>query len=132
MTDRTDPFSEIEELVDQFSQLSGPLAEQLPVDVVDADDEILVKTDVPGRDPSSISVQLEDSRTLHIDIETGTTSGEGRFIVRERTKEARSRSVTLPAAVDDSKTNAEYDRGVLTVHLPKLAGDSDGTDIPVN
>jgi HSP20 family protein len=132
MTDRTDPFSEIEELFDQFSQLGGPLADRLPVDVIDADDEILVKADLPGRDPSSISVQLEDSRTVRIEVGDGTTAGDGRFVVRERTREGRSRSVTLPAAVDESETDAEYDRGVLTVHLPKLSGDSEGTDIPVN
>lgn len=132
MTDRTDPFSEIEELFDQFSQLGGPLADQLPIDVIDADDEILVKADLPGREPSAIDVQLEDSRRLHIEVGAGTTAGDGRFIVRERAKESRSRSVTLPAAVDDSETAAEYDRGVLTVRLTKLAGDGDGTDIPVN
>lgn len=132
MTDRTDPFSEIEELFDQFSQLGGPLAERLPVDVIDADDEILVKTDLPGRDPASIDVQLEDSRTLHIEVGDETTSGDGRFIVRERAQESRSRSVTLPAAVDDAETSAEYDRGVLTVRLSKLAGDDNETDIPVN
>ncbi|MFT4947582.1 MAG: HSP20 family protein, partial [Natronomonas sp.] len=109
-----------------------PLADRLPVDVIDADDEILVKADLPGRDPSSISVQLEDSRTVHIEVGDGTTAGDGRFVVRERTREGRSRSVTLPAAVDESETDAEYDRGVLTVHLPKLSGDSEGTDIPVN
>jgi HSP20 family protein len=132
MTDQPGPFPEIEELFEQFSQLSGPLTEQLPIDVIDADDEILVKTDLPGRDPASIAVQLEDSRTLQIEVADGTTADEGRFIVRERARQARRRSVTLPAAVDESETAAEYDRGVLTVRLPKLAGDSDGTDIPVN
>jgi len=132
MTDQTDPFSEIEELFDQFSQLGGPLTEQLPLDVIDADDEVLVKVDLPGRDPTSIDVQLEDSRTLHIEVEETAPTAEGRVIVRERMRQGRDRSVTLPAAVDESETTAEYDRGVLTVQLPKLAGDGDGTDIPVN
>jgi len=132
MTDQTDPFSEIEELFDQFSQLGGPLTEQLPLDVIDAGDEVLVKVDLPGRDPTSIDVQLEDSRTLHIEVEETAPTAEGRVIVRERTRRGRDRSVTLPAAVDESETTAEYDRGVLTVQLPKVAGDGDGTDIPVN
>jgi HSP20 family protein len=132
MTDRSGPFPEIEELFEQFSQLSGPLTEQLPVDVIDTDEEILVKTDLPGRDPSSISVELEDSRTLQIEVADSSTGEEGRFIMRERARQPKRRSVTLPGAVDESETNAEYDRGVLTVHLPKLSGDSDGTDIPVN
>lgn len=136
MSDRTDPFAEIEDLVEQFSQLGDQLGEslggELPVDVVDVDDAVLVKTDLPGRDPATISVQLEDSRTLHIDAEAVDTTGDGRFIMRERTRQAVSRSVTLPAAVEESATKASYDRGVLTVRLPKLDGDGEGTDIPVN
>ncbi len=136
MTERTDPFAEIEELVEQFTELGDQLGEslggELPVDVIDADDAILVKTDLPGRDPSSIAVQLDDSRTLRIEVEAVDTTGEGRFIMRERTKQAASRSVTLPAAVEDSATEASYDRGVLTVRLPKRDGDDEGTDIPVN
>jgi len=34
--------------------------------------------------------------------------------------------------VDEEGTGASYDRGVLTVRLPKLSGSGDGTDIPVN
>lgn len=132
MTDRADPFGEIEELFDQFAQLGEPLAGQFQLDVIDADTEILVKADLPGRDPSSVSVQLEDSRTLTVEVPDADTSGEGRFIMRERTRQSGSRSVTLPAAVDETETEATYDRGVLTVHLPKLSGDGDETDIPVN
>ena len=136
MADRTDPFAEIEDIVEQFSQLGDQLGEslggELPVDVIDADDAILVKTDLPGRDPSTIDVQLTESRTLQITAEAVDTTGDGRFIMRERTRQAVSRSVTLPAAVDESATEASYDRGELTVRLPKLDGDGDGTDIPVN
>lgn len=136
MSDRTDPFAEIEDIVEQFSQLGDQLGEslggELPVDVIDADDAVLVKTDLPGRDPSTIDVQLEDSRTLQIDAEAVDTTGDGRFIMRERTRQAANRSVTLPAAVDESATEASYNRGVLTVRLPKLDGDGEETDIPVN
>lgn len=132
MTDRGNPFSEIEELFDQFSQLGDPLSGQLPLDVINADEAILVKADLPGRDPSTISVHLEDSRTLQIEAADVDTTGDGRFVMRERTRPAVSRSVTLPAAVDDTGTEASYDRGVLTVRLPKVAGGGDGTDIQVN
>ncbi|MXR51462.1 Hsp20 family protein [Halovenus sp. WSH3] len=131
MTD-PDPFSEIEELFDQFAQLGEPLAGRFELDVIDADSEILVKADLPGRDPSALSVQLEENRTLRIEVPEGETSEDGRFVVRERTRESGSRSVTLPAAVDESETEASYDRGVLTVRLPKLSGDGDETEIQVN
>lgn len=132
MADRTDPFAEIEQLFEQFSQWGDPLGGRIPVDVVDRDDELLVQADLPGRSPEAVSVQLEDDRTLLVEAEATQSEAEGRFVMRERTNEAVSRTVALPAAVDGSGTEASYDHGVLTVRLPKLSGDSDGTDIPVN
>lgn len=132
MTDRPDPFNEIEQLFDQFSQFSAPLGERVPVDVIDTEDTLIVHADLPGRDPDSITVQLEDNRNLHIETEPPESTPEGRYITRERERESVSRSVTLPAAVDESATDADYERGVLTVYLPKMTGDSDGTDIPVS
>lgn len=132
MTDRRDPFGEIEQLFEQFSQLGDPLGGRLPVDVLDAGEKLLVVADLPGRDPDSITVKLDDNRTLQIEAGEQQSDMEGRYVTRERTQQATSRTVGLPAAVDESGTEADYDRGVLTIHLPKLSGDSDGTDIPVN
>jgi len=132
MVDRSDPFAEIEQLFEQFSRLGDPLGGRIPVDVVDTTDELLVRADLPGRDPDTVNVQLEDDRTLVIEAQPDESDTDGRFVVRERTDEAMSRTVGLPAAVDGSGTEAGYDRGVLTVRLPKLSGDTDGTDIPVN
>lgn len=132
MTDRRDPFGEIEQLFEQFSQLGDPLGGRLPVDVLDAGEKLLVVADLPGRDPDSITVKLDDNRTLQIEAGEQQSDMEGRYVTRERTQQATSRTVGLPAAVDESGTEADYDRGVLTINLPKLSGDSDGTDIPVN
>ncbi|MFW6435833.1 MAG: Hsp20/alpha crystallin family protein [Halovenus sp.] len=132
MPERTDPFSEIEKVFEQFSELGGPLGSDLPVDVVDTEDEIVVHADLPGRDADNISVQLTENETLEIEARREEHSAEGRYVTRERSQERVSRSVALPAAVDESDTEASYDRGVLTVRLQKLRGESEGTDIPVN
>lgn len=132
MSGRDDPFGEIEQLFEQFSQFSDPFGGQIPVDVIDTEDELLVRVDLPGRDPEAISVTLEESRQLKIEVGEGDTSAPGRFVTRERSLGSVSRRVSLPAAVDDEQTDANYERGVLTVHLPKLSGDNDGTEIPVN
>lgn len=132
MPDPTDPFAEIEQLFEQFSQLGSPLGGRIPVDVIDTAEELLVHADLPGRSPDAVNVQLEDDRTLFIETQPEESDPEGRFVTRERTNEAMSRTVALPAAVDGTGTEASYDRGVLTVRLPKLSGDTDGTDIPVN
>jgi len=132
MPERTDPFGEIEKVFEQFSELGGPLGGDLPVDVVDTDDEIVVYADLPGRNPDSISVQLTENETLEIEAQRDDHSAEGRYVTRERNQEQLSRSVSLPAAVDEDETEASYDRGVLTVRLQKLRSEAEGTDIPVN
>jgi len=132
MTDRSDPFTEIEEFVDEFVQLGSPISRGPSVDVIDGDEEVVVAADLPGREVSGIDVQLEEGRTLHIEAGSLPTEHEGRYVARERSTDAVERSIKLPAAVDEAATEASYDRGVLTVRLPKLTGDDDGTDIPVN
>jgi HSP20 family protein len=128
MPNAGDPFAEIEQLFEQFT---GPMTTEIAVDVVETDDEIVVLADVPGRDPDDIDVRLENDRVVHIDAPEASEDIDGQYVVRGRTQGSASRSVTLPAAVDEETTEATYDRGVLTVRLGKPAG-GDGTDIPVN
>jgi len=132
MSDTDDPFGEVEELFDQLTQFSSGVSSEIKVDVIDADDQLVVTADVPGRDPEHIDVRLEDDRQLHIDAEEIDEEIEGQYLSRERTHGAVSRTVRLPAAADPEETEAGYDRGVLMVRLTKLTGDEDGTDIPVN
>jgi HSP20 family protein len=132
MTDRPDPFTEIEQFVDEFVQFGGSIHGDVPIDVVDADDEIVVVADLPGRESDGIDVQLEENRQLRVEAGATGTDHDGRYVTRERSTDAVERSVRLPAAVDEEGTEASYDRGVLTIRLPKLSGSGDGTDIPVN
>lgn len=132
MADPPNPFEEIEELFDQFSTFGDPLQSQVPVDLLDTGDDLVVKVDLPGRDPDSVSVRLTDNQHLHLEAKPRTDDEDGRYVTRERTQESLSRTVSLPAAVDESTPEASYEQGVLTVRLSKLTGDSDGTDIPVN
>jgi HSP20 family protein len=41
---------------------------------------------------------------------------------RERYEGEMTRVVTLPGAIDESKVEATYEHGVLTVRIPKAAG----------
>lgn len=134
MANRPDPFQELEQLVDDFLQTETSLAGDLPVDVVDADDEIHVKVDLPGYDSDDIDVTLEESRQLTVTASRRMEHEEidGQYVTQERSHEQTSRSVRLPAPVDEDATEASYDRGVLTVRLPKLTGDDEGTEIPVS
>lgn len=132
MDRRDTPFGDIEQLFDQLSNFGEPITRGLAVDVVDAGDELVVEADLPGRDPETIDVRLEDDRRLHIEAPSPQEETEGRYVTRERARETLQRTVTLPAAVDDSETEADYQQGVLTIRLSKHTSDDDGTEIPVN
>jgi HSP20 family protein len=132
MPEKSNPFQEIEQLFDDFIRMDAPLTSDPAVDVVDADDELVVFVDLPGRDADSIEVTLAENRTLTVSADRREPDIEGRYVQQERASEPVSRSVDLPAGVDEAETEASYDRGVLRIELPKLTGDGEGTDIPVN
>jgi HSP20 family protein len=103
------------------------------VDVAETDEEFTVTADLPGYDRENIDLTLE-TRQLRIAAERERTAEEtgeddedgGRFVRRERSHEAVSRTVTLPDDVVAEEVSATYRNGVLTVHLPKATPDDDG------
>lgn len=128
------PFTEIERLFDELTT-TGMGDASVSVDVLDAGDAFEVTADLPGYETADIDVQLLDGRRLRIaaDRDTEHEQRDGDFVTRERHRQSVSRTVSLPAAVDESEPEAAYTNGVLTVRLPKVVPDDDeGTDIPVN
>jgi len=90
---------------------------------------------LPGFETEDDEVRV-DGRTLHVsaerDEETETESEDGGFVRREHHRSSVSRSVSLPTAVDTAGITATHDNGILTVRMPKLDSDSEGTRIDVN
>ncbi|TAK87501.1 MAG: Hsp20/alpha crystallin family protein [Betaproteobacteria bacterium] len=101
-----------------------PLGEMvsLPsVDVIDRDDEVVVRADVPGYKKEDIEISVSGS-SLTIKGETKAEEKEekGDYYRCEISHGAFSRTVALPADVDDSKARASMKDGVLELALPKL------------
>lgn len=124
------PFEEIEQLIERMSEQFGEgafagAAGSLLVDVEDRDDAFVVTADVPGFSKDEIDVTLAD-RTLRIaaDHEAAEAETEADYVRRERRRTAASRSIRLPAAVEEDGITATYEHGVLTVTLPKREGGS--------
>ncbi len=137
MTTKDDPFGEIEQVFDQLTQFGSSLAGQFPVDILDDGDSLVVIAELPGREPAEITVELADGKKLTIEAEqssaTTTESEEttASYVIRERSRTAVSRTLTLPEQVTEEGTSATYDDGILRVSLPKPTEESDGTTIPV-
>lgn len=92
----------------------------IPLDVVEQEDELLVRASIPGVKVEDIEVSIEN-RVLTIKAETKTDEShkEGGYLVRERRSGSFHRSLCLPETVDADQAKTSYADGVLTVNLPK-------------
>ena len=92
------------------------------VDLSETDNEVVVKASLPGVKPEDVDISVNDG-ILTVKGEKKSddkTEGEN-FYRREIRYGAFSRSIPLPAAVDQDKAEAAFTDGVLTVTLPKSA-----------
>lgn len=93
-----------------------------PMDVLETEDQYLIRLDLPGTSEADISVELEDN----VMTITGRRDSEhekkaGGYYRVERATGAFSRSVTLPDGVEADAVEASFDRGVLEVRVPRPA-----------
>jgi HSP20 family protein len=90
------------------------------VDILETDNDVVVKAELPGLDPKSIDVRLENNVLLlkgdrHFEKETK----EENYHRIEREYGSFSRAFSLPMAVKEEKITAEYKDGILKIVLPK-------------
>lgn len=99
----------------------GRNAMAMKVNVAEHENVLEVTAELPGCAPEDIDVQLKDG-VLTIKGEKKVEKDEKQkdYHVMERSYGMFERSFTLPAEVDGSKVDAQFDKGVLKVTLPKL------------
>jgi HSP20 family protein len=117
MTIDYDPFHRIDELRDRL--LSGgrtPLS--FPMDAYRRGDQFLVHLDLPGVQPETIDIAVEN-QVLTVGAERRFEPHEGdEFLVTERPQGRFSRQLRLGSTIDTENIAASYDDGVLTLTLP--------------
>jgi HSP20 family protein len=97
---------------------------QMRIDVREKENAYEVKADIPGVKKEDINVRI-DGNVVQIDAEVKRekeTRDDGDRVLRsERYFGTVSRTFSLADDVDDSKAQANYADGVLTLALPKKA-----------
>ena len=95
---------------------------KMRIDVAEKENAYEVKADIPGVKKEDINVRI-DGNVVQIDAEVRRekeTKGNGDKVLRsERYYGNISRTFSLADDVDDSKAEAKYADGVLTLQLPK-------------
>lgn len=111
-----DPFREIDRVFGSISR--GPAAPGMPMDLYRDEDRFIVEVDLPGVDPSTIDIDVDD-RSLTIRAErVGATAETGQWLTRERPTGSFARQLTLGRGLATDKIDANYADGVLRLVIP--------------
>jgi len=92
------------------------------VDVEETADELVLTAELPGLSRDDVEIELENNiLTVRGQRSETKTSEERRFHLWERRYGSFQRSFTLPRTVSADTISAEFENGLLRVHMPKAA-----------
>ncbi len=135
---RWQPLRELTSLQRQMNQLFesfagkaswAPFEEELntlefgpPVDIIEDEQKLTFKVEVPGIEEKDIKVEVENNvLTVRGERKLEKEVKEENFRRMERHYGAFARSFSLPPSVDAEKIEANFNNGVLAIQMPKRA-----------
>jgi HSP20 family protein len=90
------------------------------VDVREEDEQYVVEAELPGMTEEDVQVDVdEDTLTIASKRQEQSEEKKEGYLRRERRTTAFRRSFALPPDVEESKIDAAFKNGLLTVTLPK-------------
>ena len=97
------------------------MGEWMPVlDVVENANEYIVRLEIPGLHRENLDLNLTGQvLTITGKREAATEATNEAFLVKERVYGKFVRTIRLPAPIAENKVAANYENGMLIVHLPK-------------
>ena len=113
---RTDPFRDLDRLTQQvFGTVARPAA--MPMDAYRKGTDFYVHFDLPGIDPDSIDLTVEQN-VLTVHATRSGVGGDVELLVGERPTGTFTRQVFLGDTLDAERVEADYTAGVLTLTIP--------------
>jgi HSP20 family protein len=92
----------------------------LPVDMYQTDDSVVVKASVPGIKPEEVEVTITgDTLTIKGETRTEEEVKKDNYFHQEIGYGAFHRSILLPSSLQTDKAEATFDNGILTLTIPK-------------
>jgi len=116
--------NDLDRVFNGFPQtVEAPLSGYMPAEVLETDNDVQFRIEVPGLKPEEIEVTVENnvltvSGERKWEHEEGKPEGE--YHLFERSYGRFERSFALPKRVDANRINATCEHGVLSVVLPKM------------
>jgi HSP20 family protein len=117
MVMRFDPFRDLDRLAQQMAA-GATQVRSIPMDVYRRGDSVFIHLDVPGIDPGSIDLTVEQN-VLSVTAERFYDRREGdQILAKERPEGAFERQMFLGEHLDADRLEASYEQGVLTIKVP--------------
>lgn len=100
------------------------LGRSIPVDVIDTPEEYIIEASLAGVRPEHVQVSVADNTvTIRVGRKAYARHEEDVVYLRheriERPAPEMSRAIALPAKIDPDQVVANYEHGVLTLHIRK-------------
>ena len=105
-------LSGIEPLFDRTLHLPGEVPRR-PVACEEGDDGYELRMEIPGFSKEEVRVEI-DKAMLNV-------SFDRKEVLQGEAQSEITRTIRLPEGIDQGKSKASLENGVLTVHLPKKA-----------
>ncbi|SHJ94382.1 HSP20 family protein [Malonomonas rubra DSM 5091] len=126
------PFREMEPFHREMESLiNRVLGEALParfgeegwlprMDIAETKDSLVIEAELPGMDSKDIEVNLSgDMLTIKGEKKTEREENGKHYHCIERHSGSFKRAFRVPANVQSNKVDASFDKGILTITLPK-------------
>lgn len=112
-----DPFREVGRAIN--SAFRTPASVGMPMDLFRDKEAFVAKIDLPGVEPDSIDIDIEDNTlTVRAERKAPATSEDAEWLTRERSTGTYARQLSLGNGVALDQIQADYNDGVLTIMLP--------------
>lgn len=105
---------------DMFSKFTFSFPSTPAMDLVEKEDNYVLKADIPGAEKDKIDITVKDG-VLKIEAEISKDKkeeGKG-YLKQERFVSSYMRMITLPEDANAEKFEREYEDGVLKITIPK-------------
>lgn len=113
---RFEPFREFDGFTEQL--VNQRRSRQIPVDAYLRDNEFKVHLDLPGADPGSIELTVENDVLTVRATRTWFRTEDDQIQVSERAKGEFHRQLFLGESLERERITAAYEQGVLTITIP--------------
>jgi len=91
------------------------------VNVKETDTEFILDVSAPGYSKDNFDINIENNvLTISNSMENESSDDSENYTRREFYKSSFSRSFNLPKNVNSETINATYEKGILTLSIPKL------------